>query len=88
MSIISDLSNLKALQTVMPGIMGQNASLLVLLHNAVPCKASLLPEGGRAVPVAYTVIKPLTAGFATAPYYAVNSYTPPLTSWRNLLSEF
>ena len=33
MSIIGDLSNLKALQTVQAGVMGQNASLLVLTQQ-------------------------------------------------------
>jgi len=76
MSFINDISNLKALQSVPPGLTNQNARVLAFIHNKIPCKQSLLPEGGRAVPIPFTVLQPLTAGFSTAPYYIVNSSTP------------
>ena len=75
MTFVNDISNLKALQTVPPGLTNQNARVLAFIHNKIPCKQGLLPDGGRAVPIPYTILQPLTAGFSTAPFNMVNTST-------------
>ena len=66
-TFVEAVSYLGPLQTVGAGQRDKNARVLALIHNAVPCRESLLVEGKTsAIPI--TVLKVLSAGYAQAPF--------------------
>ena len=66
-TFVEAVSYLGPLQTVSAGQRDKNARVLALIHNAVPCRESLLVEG-KTVAVPITVLKVLSAGFGVAPF--------------------
>ena len=67
-SFLNNVSDLSALQGVMPGVTDKNARVLALVHVAVPCRAELLGDPARCFAIPITVLEVLRAGFAVAPY--------------------
>jgi len=67
-SFLNNVSDLSALQGVMPGVTDKNARVLALVHVAVPCRAELLGEPAKCFAIPITILEVLRAGFAVAPY--------------------
>ena len=66
-TFVEAVSYLGPLQSVSAGQRDKNARVLALIHNAVPCRESLLIEG-KTVAVPITVLKVLSAGYGIAPF--------------------
>lgn len=47
---------------------GKNARFLAICHDVVPCDPANLRRPGKPMAVAFTIIRPLSAGFTSVPY--------------------
>jgi hypothetical protein len=47
---------------------GKNPRFIAINHTEVPCTADQLKKNGKPTAVAFTILRPLSAGFASAPY--------------------
>ena len=47
---------------------GKNARFLAICHDVVPCDPANLRRPGKPMAVAFTIVRPLSAGFTSVPY--------------------
>lgn len=47
---------------------GKNARFLAICHDVVPCDPAHLRRPGKPMAVAFTIVRPLSAGFTSVPY--------------------
>ena len=51
---------------------GKNPRFLAINHETVPCDPARMRAQGKSMPIKFTLIRPLSAGFASAPYKRTN----------------
>jgi hypothetical protein len=65
---------------------GKNPRFIAVNHKEVPCTADQLKKNGKPTAVPFTILRPLSAGFASAPYKMKDQKRDPDAKPLSMLS--
>lgn len=78
---------IKSRPVSLAAVESKDPRFLAINHSDVPCTVEQMRKNGKAIPIKFTLLKPLCAGFGAAPYSAANKKDPSARKYSQLVFQ-